>query len=72
MSIVKKNLKNDDKIPLLAKTKLNSIDILICKASDISYNEIAPVNMCWKNIMTLEKQSKLLKIDKYLDTRKRC
>ena len=46
MSIVKKNLKNDDKIALLAKTKLNSIDILICKASDISYNEIAPVNMC--------------------------
>ena len=72
MSIVKKNLKNDDKIALLAKTKLNSIDILICKASDISYSEIAPVNMCWKNIMTLEKQSKLLKIDKYLDTRKRC
>ena len=46
MSIVKKNFKNDDKVVLLARTKLNSIDILICKASDISYNEIAPVNMC--------------------------
>ena len=41
-SIIKKKKKNHDKIVLLAKSKLNNIEVLICKApinSVISHNE---------------------------------
>ena len=37
-SIIKKKKKKDDKIVLLAKAKLNSIEVLICKASIDSNN----------------------------------
>ena len=36
-SIIKKTKKKHDRIALLAKTKLNSIEVLISKASVISY-----------------------------------
>ena len=46
-SIIKKKIKRDDKIVLLAKSKLNSIEVLISKAlidSVIIHNEF--VLMC--------------------------
>ena len=46
-SIIKKKIKKDDKIVLLAKSKLNSIEVLISKAlidSVIIHNEF--VLMC--------------------------
>ena len=46
-SIMKKNKKKHDKIVLLGKSKLNSIEVLISKAlidSDISHGEFALIN----------------------------
>ena len=46
-SIIKKNKKNHDKIVLLAKSKLNSIEVLISKAlidSVISHDEFVLIN----------------------------
>ena len=46
-SIINKKKKKHDRIVLLAKTKLNSLDVLISKAlieSDISHDEFILVN----------------------------
>ena len=47
-SIIQKKKKKCDKIVLLAKTKLNSMEVLISKAlinSNISHDEFALVNV---------------------------
>ena len=48
-SIIKKKKKKHDKIVLLAKSKLNSIEVLISKAlidSVISHDEFVLINLC--------------------------
>ena len=54
-SLIKKKKKKRDKIVLLTKTKLNTIEVLISKAlidSNISHDEIVSVNNVLKNMMT--------------------
>ena len=62
-SIIKKN-KKDDKIVLSAKTKLNSIEVLICKALidlNISHDEFILVNNVLKEYDDMKKEIKNLK-----------
>ena len=58
-SIIKKKKKKHDKIVLLAKSKLNSIEVLISKAlidSNISYDQFVLINNVLKEFMTLKKK----------------
>ena len=66
-SIIKKKKKKHDQIVLLAKSKLNIIEVLISKVlidSNISHNEFVLINYVLKNMMIWKKKSKSLKINK--------
>ena len=59
MSVIKKKKKKHDKIVLLAKLKLNTVEVLIYKDqidSDISHDEFVSVNNVLKNMMILKKK----------------
>ena len=63
-SIIKKKKKNCDKIVLLAKSKLNSIEVLVSKAlidSNISYDEFVLVNNVLKEYGDMKEEIKNLK-----------
>ena len=60
-SIIKKKKKKHDKIVLLAKTKLNSIEVLISKAliaSNISHDEFVLINNVQKEYGNIEEEIK--------------
>ena len=64
MSIIKKNKKNHEKIVLLGKSKLNSIDVLISKAlidSNISHDEFILKNNVPKKYDDMKEEIKNLK-----------
>ena len=59
MSIIKKKKNKHDRIVLLAKPKLNSIEVLISRAlidSNISYDQFVLINNVLKEFMTLKKK----------------
>ena len=59
-SIIKKKKKKHDKIVFSAKTKLNSIEVLISKAlldSNISYNEFVLINNILKEYYAMKKKN---------------
>ena len=63
-SIIKKNKKKHDKIVLLAKSKLNSIEVLISKAlidSVISHDEFVLINNAIKEYDEMKGEIKNLK-----------
>ena len=60
-SLIKKKKKKHDKIVLLAKTKLNSIEVLISKAlidSNISHGEFALINNVLKEYDDMKEKIK--------------
>ena len=60
-SIIKKKKKKHDKIVLLAKSKLNSIEVLISKAlidSNISHDEFVLINNVLKKFYVMKKEIK--------------
>ena len=62
-SIIKKKKKKHDKIVFPAKTKLNSIEVLISKAlldSNISYDEFVLINNMLKEYYAMKKKIKNL------------
>ena len=66
-SVIKKKKKKHDKIVLLAKTKLNSIDVLISKAlihSSISHGESVSVNYVLRRYDDIKEEIKM--INKYV------
>ena len=68
-SIIKKKKKKHDKIVLLAKYKLNNIEVLISKAlidSNISHDEFVLINIVLKESDELQKKSKILITNKYV------
>ena len=65
-SIIKKKKKKHDKIVLLAKSKLNSIEVLISKAlidSVISHDEFVLINTLLKEYEEPKEEIKNLKIN---------
>ena len=63
-SIIKKKKKKHDKIVLLAKSKLNSIEVLISKAlidSVISHDEFVLINNVLKEYNEMKEEIKNLK-----------
>ena len=58
-SIIKKKKKRNDKIVLLAKAKLNTIEVLI--DSNISYDEFALINNMLKEYDDMKEEIKNLK-----------
>ena len=63
-SIIKKKKKKNDKIVLLAKTKLKSIEVLISKVlfdSVISYDEFVLINNVLKGYDEMKEEIKNLK-----------
>ena len=63
-SIIKKKKKKHDKIVLLAKSKLNSIEVLIYKAlihSVISQNEFVLINNVLKEYNEMKEEIRNLK-----------
>ena len=67
-SIIKKK-KKDDKIVLSAKTKLNSIEVLICKALidlNISHDEFILVNNVLKEYDDMKEEIKNLKTGHFI------
>ena len=62
-SIIKKKKRKHDKIVLLAKSKLNSIEVLISKAlidSVISYDEFVLINNVLKELNKMKEEIKNL------------
>ena len=60
-SIIQKKKKNHDKIVLLAKSKLNSIDVLISQAlidSNISHDEFVLINNALKEFFDMKEETK--------------
>ena len=60
-SIIKKKRKKDDKIVLLAKSKLNNIEVIISKAlidSNISYDEFVFINNVLKEFYDMKEEIK--------------
>ena len=60
-SIIKKKKKKHDKIVLLAKSKLNSIEVLISKAlidSNISHDEFVLINNVLKEFYDMREEIK--------------
>ena len=60
-SIIKKKKKNDDKIFLLAKFKLNSIEVLISEAlidSNIIHDEFVLINNAMKEFYDMKEEIK--------------
>ena len=69
-SIIKKKKKKHDKVVLLAKSKLNSIDVLIFKAlvdSVISHDEFVLMNNVLNEFYDMKEESKVLIISKSLN-----
>ena len=69
-SASKKKKKKYDEIVLLAKSKLNSIEVLISKAltdSNISHNVIVLINYVLKKFMVQQKKLKILMVNKSLN-----
>ena len=67
-SKIKKKEKKHNKIVLLGKTKLNTVEVLISRAlinSFISHDEFISINSV-KNMMIWKQKSKTLIIDKYV------
>ena len=65
-SIIKKKKKKHDKIVLLAKSKLNSIEVLIFKAlidSNISHDEFVLINNLLKEYDDVKEEMKKLKTE---------
>ena len=63
-SIIKKKKKKHDKVVLLAKTKLNSIEVLISNAltdSQISHDEFVSVNIVLSEYDDIKEEIKYLK-----------
>ena len=63
-SLIKKKKKKYDKIVLLAKSKLNSIEVLISKTlidSNISHDEFVLINNVLKEYEDMKKVMKNLK-----------
>ena len=63
-SIIKKKKKKHDKTVLLAKSKLNSTEVLICKAlidSVISHDEFVLINNVLKEYNEMKEEIKTLK-----------
>ena len=61
-SIVKKNKKKHDKIVLLAKSKLNRIEVLISKAlinSNIRHDEFVLINNVLKELYDIKEEIKM-------------
>ena len=61
-SIIKKKKKKHDKIVLLAKSKLNSIEVLISKAlidSNISHDEFVLINNVLKEFYDMKEEIKI-------------
>ena len=66
-SINRKQRKSQDKIVLLAKSKLKSIEVWIFKIliySNISHEEFVLINNALKNFMIWKKKPKILMINK--------
>ena len=64
MSIIKKKKKNHDKIVLLAKSKLNSIEVLISNtliASNVSHDEFVLINNVLKEYDHIKEETTNLK-----------
>ena len=64
-SIIKKKKKKHDTIVLLAKSKLNSIEVLISKAlidSNISHDEFVLINNALKEYSKMKEEITNLKI----------
>ena len=59
-SIIKKKKRKHDKIVLLAKSKLNSIEVLICKAS-VDYDKFVLMNNVVKEYSKMKEEIKNLK-----------
>ena len=58
-SIIKKKRKNHNKIVLLAKFKLNNIEVLISKAlinSNINHNELVLINDVLKEFYDMKEE----------------
>ena len=70
-SIIKKKKKKHDKIVFPAKTKLNSIEVLISKAlldSNISYNEFVLINNMLKEYYAMKKKkSKIYGLTQFIE-----
>ena len=63
-SIIKKKKKRHDKIVFLAKSKLNSIEVLLSKAlidSNISHEEFVLINNVLKEYGNMKKETKNLR-----------
>ena len=63
-SIIKKKKENHDKMVLLAKSKLNNIEVLIFTAlldSNISYDEFVSINNVLKEYHEMKEKMKNLK-----------
>ena len=70
-SIIKKKKKKHDKIVLLAKSKLNEIEVLIAKAlidSVISHDEFVLINNILKEYNEMKEEIKNLKSQSFLWT----
>ena len=64
-SIIKKKKKKHDKVALLAKVKLNSIEVLISKTlidSNISHDEFVSINNVVKEYDNMKEKTIKLKI----------
>ena len=60
-SIIKKKRKKHDKIVLLAKSKLNSAEIIICKTlidSNINHDEFVLINNVLKQFYDMKEETK--------------
>ena len=72
-SIVKKNKKKHDKIVLLEKSKLNSIEVLISKSlidlniSNISLDEFVLVNNALNKYDNMKEGKKVLKLKQFIE-----
>ena len=72
-SIVKKNKKKHDKIVLLEKSKLNSIEVLISKSlidlniSNISLDEFVLVNNALNEYDNMKEGKKVLKLKQFIE-----
>ena len=70
MSIIQKKKKKHNRIVLLAKSKLNSIKVLISKASidsNISHDEFILINNVLKEYHDIKEKLKILMINKTLN-----
>ena len=57
-SRISKNKRNHDKIVLLAKSKLNSIEVLIYKDSNIIHDEFVLINNLLKEFYDMKEEIK--------------